>query len=294
MSVSVLSPLLSPGRAEWIYPLLSPLNSRGPCYLLFLLVHWNAFFHSIPFFWISMIIPHWGAGKWWRAIAGLLIRLVVVTAVIIIIPNAPSVKLTARIPPLISNIIDRQLHGGAQWQVTGLCLVPLTLGLSPRYKYTSSEQNKAPPELYARHWPVEVTYEWISVLVYALSTSICALCSEGVEGVKGSAGACWCASRDGVRCRLGHLELFSWIYCVRGGQGRAAAPPPLAHENFVSIGHEADTRGSDKSLTCSVTDTQFGPEVMRLAGRPRGMTSVLIDFLKWVSREGTGGSPAWW
>lgn len=88
----------------------------------------------------------------------------------------------------------------------------------------------------------------ISVLVYAPSTSICALCSEGVEGVKGSAGACWCASRDGVRCRLGHLELFSWIYCVRGGQGRAAAPPPPAHENFVSIGHEADTRGSDKSL----------------------------------------------
>lgn len=67
------------------------------------------------------------------------------------------------------------------------------------------------------------------------------------------------------------------------------APPPPAHENFVSIGHEADTRGSDKSPTRSVTDTQFGPEVMHLAGRPRGMTSVLIDFLKWVSREGAGG-----
>lgn len=74
--------------------------------------------------------------------------------------------------------------------------------------------------------------------------------------------------------------------------GRLPRPPP-AHENFVSIGHEADRRGSDKSLTRSVTDTQFGPEVMRLAGRPRGMTSVLIDFLKWVSREGAGGSPAW-
>lgn len=121
-----------------------------------------------------------------------------------------------------------QLHGGSTmsgYRVMS-CSSDSSSGLSPRCKYTWSEQNKAPPELYARHWLVEVTYEWISVLVYALSTSICALPSEGVEGVKGSAGACWCASRDGVKYRLGHLELFSWIYCVRGGRGRAAAPPP--------------------------------------------------------------------
>lgn len=286
MSVSVLSPLLSPGGAEWIYSLLSPLNSRGPCYLLFLLVHWNAFFHSFPFFWISMIIPHWRAGKWWRAIAGLLIRPAVVAAVITIIPNAASVKLTAWILTFISNIIDRlSVERGSTMAGYRVMSYSLDSGSFPPASL---------PELYARHWLVEVTYEWIGVSVYALSMNICALRSEGVEGVKGSAGACWCASRDRVKCRLGHLEPFSWIYCVRGGQGRAAAPPLPAHENFVSIGHKTDTRSSDKSLTRSVTDTQFGPEVMRLAGRPCGMASVLIDFLKWVSRESAGGSPAWW
>lgn len=42
-----------------------------------------------------MIIPHGGEGKWRRAIARLLIRFTVCKAVVIIILNAPSVKLTA-------------------------------------------------------------------------------------------------------------------------------------------------------------------------------------------------------
>lgn len=120
-----------------------------------------------------MIIPHGGEGKWWRAIAGLLIRFSVCKTVVIIILNAPSVKLTAWIPTFISNIIDRlSIARGAQWQIMGYVLL-LGVWIFPRCNYAMlilppsmhlPWQNKA-PQLFGCHRPGEVKYEWINVLV---------------------------------------------------------------------------------------------------------------------------------
>lgn len=88
--------------------------------------------------------------------------------------------------------------------------------------------------------------------------------------MKGSAGACCCGSRDGVGCRSGHLELLSWIYCVKGGQGQA---PPPQHENFVSIGHRADTGSADKSPSRSLDENP-----VRARGRVLSGVSLWHDL----------------
>lgn len=180
-----------------------------------------------------MIIPHGGEGKWWRAIAGL-IRFSVCKTVVIIILNAPSVKLTAWIPTFISNVIDRlSIAWGAQWHIMGYVLL-LGVWIFPRCNcamlilppsmHPPMTEQGSPTVRMSQAWWSEIWVNKYVGLHKTQSASLCTFSSGGVEGVKGSAGACCCGSRDGVGCRSGHLELLSWIYCVRGGQDQA---PPL-------------------------------------------------------------------
>lgn len=120
-----------------------------------------------------------GRGKWWRAIAGLLIRFTVCKTVVIIILNAPSVKLTAWIPTFISNIIDRlSIVRGAQWQIMGYVLL-LGVWILPQCNYAMlillpytmhlPWQKQGLPTVRMSQTGGEVKYEWINVLVCVLA-----------------------------------------------------------------------------------------------------------------------------
>lgn len=118
------------------------------------------------------------------------------------------------------------------------------------------------PQLFGCQWLSEVKYEWINVGLHT-GTPRSSLQLWGIEGVKGSVGACCCVSRDGVGRRSGHLELLSWIYCVRGGRGQASLLlPPPQDKKFVSIGHETDAGSADESPLCFLRKNRLRSEVL--------------------------------
>lgn len=227
-----------------------------------------------------------GRGKWWRAIAGLLIRFTVCKTVVIIILNAPSVKLTAWIPTFISNIIDRlSIVRGAQWQIMGYVLL-LGVWILPQCNYAMlillpytmhlPWQKQGLPTVRMSQTGGEVKYEWINVLVCVLAvpTKTRALppflpFSSGAHrrggGGEASAGALLlCFQRRGrMQVRPPWTPQLDLLCRRWTGSGRAPPPPPLPpqHEDSVSIGHGTDTGSTDKSLSRSLRRTLLGSEV---------------------------------
>lgn len=135
------------------------------------------------------------------------------------------------------------------------------------------------PQLFGCHWLGEVKYEWINV---GLHTGIphSSLQLWGIEGVKGSVGACCCVSRDGFGCRSGHLELLSWIYCVRGGRGQASLLPLLLKTRSLLASDMKQTLAAQTNPRHAFWGkTGSGQRSCVRAERPCGMTWILIDFL---------------
>lgn len=259
-----------------------------------------------------------GRGKWWRAIAGLLIRFTVCKTVVIIILNAPSVKLTAWIPTFISNIIDRlSIARGAQWQIMGYVLL-LGVWIFPQCNYAMlillpytmhlPWQKQGLPTVRMSQTGGEVKYEWINVLVCVLAvptkntsaSSVSPLqlwgTSEHRGGEEPQLEPCCCVSRDGVECRSGHLELLSWIYCVGGGQGQAVL---LLLNTRTQLASDMEQTLAARTNPCHAV---WGEPCWGQRSRVKGEALLWHDLnTDWFflsgcrGREGgRKGGPVWW
>lgn len=258
-----------------------------------------------------------GRGKWWRAIAGLLIRFTVCKTVVIIILNAPSVKLTAWIPTFISNIIDRlSIVRGAQWQIMGYVLL-LGVWILPQCNYAMlillpytmhlPWQKQGLPTVRMSQTGGEVKYEWINVLVCVLAvpTKTRALppflpFSSGAHrrgGGKPQLEPCCCVSRDGVECRSGHLELLSWIYCVGGGQGQAVRllrPPSLLNTRTQLASDMEQTLAARTNPCHALWGEPCWGQRSRVKGEAWLWHDLNTDWFFSSGCRGREGGPVWW
>lgn len=105
---------------------------------------------------------------------------------------------------------------------------------------------------------------------------------------RGSCGAYGLSPGTGVGCRSGHLELLSWIYCVRGGRGQATllpSSPPLFLNTRTLLG--LDTEQTLAAQTLSEEDPAgVRGHVLKGGGsRLCSMTWILIDSPEWVSGD---------
>lgn len=240
-----------------------------------------------------MIIPQRGLKKWWRAVAGLLIRLNMFKTLVIIIPNAPSVKLSAWIPTFISSVIEWvSIAWGAQWQITGYVLL-LGAWIFPQCNYAMLIL----PPIQFPWWKEGFPTVWMGIETW-MSKCIHLHTGDAHKTWAHPAFSPWAKKKKKMAARKVSMFFQRWgqlqvsppwtpeldLLCRRWtGSG---CTPPLNTRTLLVL----DTEQTPAQQTNPYPFLQGDPRwVQRSCVKGGGMTWILIDFSAVCTRVGRWG-----